>query len=111
MHLPDLRLDQPREVLGAAMQANDWMQIVIFFAALIALTPILGGYMAKVFEGQPHLMSKPLGWLERLSYRAAGVDPKEGMQWKRYCGALLMFNLAGFTVVWLSLIHISEPTR
>jgi len=83
------------------MQANDWMQIVIFFAALIALTPILGGYMAKVFEGQPHLMSKPLGWLERLSYRAAGVDPKEGMQWKRYCGALLMFNLAGFTVVWI----------
>jgi K+-transporting ATPase ATPase A chain len=82
------------------MQANDWMQIIVFFAALIALTPVLGSYMARVYEGQPHLMSKPLGWLERLTYRLAGVDANEGMNWKRYCGALLWFNFAGFAVVW-----------
>ncbi|HXC63948.1 MAG TPA: potassium-transporting ATPase subunit KdpA, partial [bacterium] len=82
------------------MHANDWMQIVLFFGALIALTPVLGGYMARVYDNQAHLMSKPLGWLERLTYKISGVDATEGMNWKRYCGALLWFNLLGFLAVW-----------
>jgi K+-transporting ATPase ATPase A chain len=81
------------------MHANDWMQIVLYFGALIALTPLLGGYMARVFEGQPHLMTKPLGWLERLTYRLAGVNATEGMHWKRYTGALLWFNGVGLALV------------
>jgi K+-transporting ATPase ATPase A chain len=83
------------------MHANDWMQIVLFFGALIALTPVLGGYMARVYDNQAHLMSKPLGWLERLTYKLGGVDATEGMNWKRYCGALLWFNLLGFLAVWI----------
>jgi K+-transporting ATPase ATPase A chain len=81
------------------MHANDWIQLALYFAALVALTPPLGAYMARVYEGQPHLMSKPLGWLERLTYRAAGVDAATGMDWKRYCGALLWFNGVGMLVV------------
>jgi len=83
------------------MHANDWMQIVLYFGALIALTPVLGGYMARVYDGQPHLMSKPLGWLERLTYKISGVNAAEGMNWKRYCGALLGFNFLGFLAVFL----------
>ena len=81
------------------MHANDWMQIVLYFGALVALTPLLGGYIAKVYEGQAHLMSKPLGWLERLTYKASGVNATEGMNWKRYCAAVLWFNGAGLLVV------------
>ena len=81
------------------MHANDWMQIVLYFAALIALTPLLGGYIAKVYEGQRHLMTKPLGWLERLTYKVSGVNATEGMNWKRYCAAVLWFNGAGLLVV------------
>jgi K+-transporting ATPase ATPase A chain len=75
------------------------MQIVLYFGALVALTPLLGGYIAKVYEGQAHLMSKPLGWLERLTYKASGVNATEGMNWKRYCAAVLWFNGAGLLVV------------
>ena len=83
------------------MHANDLMQVLVYIAVLVALTPLLGAHMAQVFEGQPHLMSKPLGWLERLSYRLAGTDPKEAMDWKRYAKALLWFNAAGFLAVFL----------
>ena len=81
------------------MHANDWMQIALYFAALVALTPLLGSFMAKVYDDQPHLMRKPLGWLERLSYKLAGVNASEGMDWKRYCWAMLWFNLGGATLV------------
>ena len=29
------------------MSAQGWLQIAIFFAVLTALTPLLGGYMAR----------------------------------------------------------------
>jgi K+-transporting ATPase ATPase A chain len=81
------------------MQTQDWMQIALFFAVLVALTPLLGGHMARVFEGQRHWTSKPLGWLERLTYKLGGVDPGAGMDWKRYCGAVLVFNGLGAALV------------
>ena len=29
-----------------------WLQIAIFLAVLVALTPLLGGYMARVYTGE-----------------------------------------------------------
>ena len=77
------------------MQANDWTQLALYFAALLALTPVLGGYMARVFQGK-------CAWLapvERLIYKLSGVDPAEEMRWTGYCGALLVFNLLGMLAV------------
>jgi K+-transporting ATPase ATPase A chain len=78
------------------MQANDWAQIALFLAALVALTPVLGGFMARVFAGERTFLSPVLGPLERLIYRLGGVDPAKEMRWTGYCGALLAFNLLGF---------------
>ena len=83
------------------MRGSDWMQILLFLVLLVALTPLLGGYMAKVFKGEKHLLSRALGWLEALCYRAGGVDPEEGMDWWRYTKALLWFNLLGAGAVYL----------
>ncbi|MBI3794018.1 MAG: potassium-transporting ATPase subunit KdpA [Nitrospinae bacterium] len=78
------------------MNKFDFLQILIPLAALIALTPLLGSYMAKVFQGENHLLKKPLGFLERLAYRLCFVDEKEEMGWKNYAVALVIFNLFGF---------------
>ena len=42
-----------------------------------------------------------MGWLERLIYRLAGVGPTQEMTWKTYAVAMLLFNFAGFLVVYL----------
>jgi K+-transporting ATPase ATPase A chain len=81
------------------MKSLDWLQLVAYFGALLALTPILGGWMARIYAGEKHFLLKPLGWLERLLYRYAECDPKEEMDWRRYAAALLWFNLIGFVVV------------
>ncbi|MBP1638111.1 MAG: potassium-transporting ATPase, subunit, partial [Bacteroidetes bacterium] len=79
----------------------DFLQIIIFLGLLIGLTPILGSYMYKVFTGEKHLMSAPLGWLERLTYKFVGVNSTEETNWKSYTFGLLTFNLIGFLFVFL----------
>jgi len=83
------------------MTTQDFIQIFLFFALLIGLTPVLGKYMYKVFTGQRHLMLPVLGWLEKLTYRFTGVDAEEETNWKLYAFGLLMFNLIGFVFVFL----------
>jgi len=79
----------------------DFLQILIFLGLLIGLTPVLGNFMYKVFTGEKHLMSTPLGWFERLTYKIVGVDATEETNWKSYAFGLLLFNLIGFLFVFL----------
>jgi K+-transporting ATPase ATPase A chain len=78
---------------------NAVVQVVVFLAILLACVPVLGGYMARVYEGRPTLLSRVLGPLERLLYRLAGTRPDDEMGWKRYAWAMLLFNAAGAIVV------------
>ncbi|MFA6600257.1 MAG: potassium-transporting ATPase subunit KdpA [Candidatus Omnitrophota bacterium] len=83
------------------MDLLDFSQILLYAVCLIAATPILGSFMAKVFEGEKNFLSPVFGPLEKLTYRFAGIDPKEEMGWKRYSVALLLFNAMGFLAVYL----------
>lgn len=76
------------------------VQCLVYLAALIALSVPLGRFMARVLAGERTWLHAWLGPLERLLYRAAGVDPHHEMRWSGYAGALLLFNLAGLLVVY-----------
>ncbi|HTX87890.1 MAG TPA: potassium-transporting ATPase subunit KdpA [Bacteroidales bacterium] len=81
------------------MKAHDFIQILVYLVVLVALTPVLGAYMAKVFKGERHLMKPVFGWMEKLIYRFLSVDEKKEDGWKRYLFDLLIFNFLGFLVV------------
>ncbi|HZE16214.1 MAG TPA: potassium-transporting ATPase subunit KdpA, partial [Mycobacterium sp.] len=81
---------------------EDWVQIAILAAVVIALTPPLGAYMARVYTGERVMLERVLGPLERLFYRAFRVDPSDGQDWKRYARSLLLFSLVG----WLAMYAI-----
>ena len=83
------------------MTAYGLLQIGVYFVILLALAKPLGGYMARVYEGQPSGLDRVLGPLERLLYRLSGVRPEEGMDWKVYALAMLLFNAAGLLLVYL----------
>ena len=83
------------------MTTQDFIQIILFFALLIGLTPLLGNFMFKVFTGSKHIMSPVFGWLEKLTYRSSGIDSDEETNWKSYTFSLLMFNFIGFLFVFL----------
>ena len=73
------------------MKQNELLQLLVFFGLLIGLTPVLGKYMAQVFEGR----LKFLAPLETLIYRLGGVRADEEMSWKRYFLAVVIFNVIG----------------
>ena len=56
------------------MTAIGWLQILFFFALIVAVTPLLGAYMFRVFEGDRQPLPRVLGPVERAIYRAGGVD-------------------------------------
>jgi K+-transporting ATPase ATPase A chain len=83
------------------MTIPDFLQIALFLALLIGLTPFLGNFMSKVFTGEKHFMLPLLGWLEKLTYRFIKVNPDEETNWKSYTFGLLAFNLIGFLFLFL----------
>ncbi len=92
------------------MNGFNWLQLAVYFGTLLTLTPLLGGWMARIYAGEKHLLQRPVGWLEKLFYRYADCDPKEEMNWRRYAAALLWFNLIGFVVVFaLQLFQAKLP--
>lgn len=72
-----------------------WAQIIAFFVLLLLLVKPLGGFMARVFQGQTTFLSRLLTPVERFFYRLAGVDETVEMSWKTYAAALLLFNFLG----------------
>ena len=83
------------------MTTSDLIQIILFLALIIGLTPVLGNFMFKVFTGKKHIMFPVLGWLEKLTYKFIKVNPDEEGNWKRYTFDLLLFNLIGLVFVFL----------
>jgi K+-transporting ATPase ATPase A chain len=81
--------------------ANLLIQSVLYLVVLLALAKPLGEFMAKVLTGERQFLSTPLGWLERLTYKASGVDPAQEMKWTQYTVAALLFNFFGLVVVYL----------
>ena len=82
------------------MSSDILVQSLLYFVVLLAAAKPLGEFMARVFKGQRTLLDSALGWLERLTYRASGVDPAQEMRWTQYAVVCLIFNLVGLVVVY-----------
>jgi potassium-transporting ATPase potassium-binding subunit len=80
-----------------------WVQILAFLAVLTAVTPLLGGYMARVYQGERLLLSTVLGPVERFIYRLCRVDEGEQQGWKQYAQAVLLFSLASWLFLYVIL--------
>ena len=83
------------------MTANGLLQLVFYVVVLVLLAKPLGAYMARVYEGRPIWLDRPLGWLERLVYRLSGIRADQEMGWKVYALTMLLFNVAGLLLVYL----------
>src|SRR5262245_38665609 len=82
------------------MTAIGWLQIAIYFVILTALALPLGRFMAQVFEGQRTFLTPVLRPVEIGLYRVAGVDETREQHWITYTVAMLLFNAAGFLLVY-----------
>jgi K+-transporting ATPase ATPase A chain len=92
------------------MNYFELIQIFVYLSLLVGLTPVIGIYMFRVFEGNHFKGKHLLSWLENGIYRVAEIKPTIQMDWKQYTFALLIFNLSGFLFLFvLQLIQKHLP--
>ena len=82
------------------MTINGWIQIAIFCLAILICVKPLGGYMARLFEGERTFLSPLLTPVERFIYRLCGIDEADEQRWTQYTTAMLVFSLAGFLLLY-----------
>ncbi|TQI66407.1 potassium-transporting ATPase subunit KdpA [Clostridium sp. KNHs216] len=77
------------------------LQAVLCLVLLIVLAIPLGGYIGKVMNGEKVFLSRMMQPVEGFFYKTLNIDRDEQMGWKKYAGAVLIFNLFGFLAVFL----------
>jgi potassium-transporting ATPase potassium-binding subunit len=77
------------------MSTASAVQYGVFLLIVTLLVRPVGGYLARVFDGERTWLDPVLRPLERAVYRVAGVDPAAEMDWKRYAWCFLIFSLGG----------------
>ncbi len=73
-----------------------WLQIVLVPVLVVACAVPFSAFIARVYAGERTFLSPVMGPVERVLYRAAGVDPAREQDWFGYAIAMVVFSIAGF---------------
>jgi potassium-transporting ATPase potassium-binding subunit len=82
-----------------------WIELLVLVVAILVTTPLLGGYMAKVFDptlGRPR-GDRVFGAIERPIYRLCRIDPDSEQRWNIYALSLLAFSVVSVLVLYAQL--------
>ena len=77
------------------MTAAGWAQLIALIVLIGVTAPLLGRYMANVYQGGPSRLDRVFGPVERLIYRACRIDPKREQRWNVYALSVLAFSVVG----------------
>lgn len=69
--------------------------VVLYFALLVALTPLLGSWMYRVYANER------IGRIEGAVYRLCAIRPTVEQNWQRYASSVLWFSGFCFLVLYL----------
>ena len=83
------------------MTAIGWAQILLYCAIIIAITPVLGAYMTRVFNGERTFLSPILRPVEAAIYKIAGVDERHEQHAVTYTVGMLLFHVGGFLILYI----------
>jgi len=83
------------------MTVIGWFQIVLYCAIIVAITPLLGGYMTRVFNGERTFLSPLLRPVEVAIYRLAGVDERQEQHAVTYTVGMLLFHVGGLLILYV----------
>ncbi|WP_434381753.1 potassium-transporting ATPase subunit KdpA [Melittangium boletus] len=77
-----------------------WLQILLFFGLVLAVTKPLGAWLFQVFEGPVRPLPRVLGPVERLLLKLCGVDARREQTWVQYALSLLAFSLVSVLLLY-----------
>jgi K+-transporting ATPase ATPase A chain len=82
------------------MSVIGWIQIILYCAIIVAIVPLLGGYMTRVFNGERTILSPVLRPVERALYAIGGVNERHEQHWLMYTVGMLLFHVGGFAILY-----------
>jgi K+-transporting ATPase ATPase A chain len=82
------------------MTTINLLEILAFLAIIIAITPLLGGYMKRVFTGERTLLDPVLRPVERGIYKVCGVDASKDQSWVEFTVTMLVVNAASLVILY-----------
>jgi K+-transporting ATPase ATPase A chain len=83
--------------------SDDTAQLLFFALAVVALTPILGNYMARLYAGEANFLKPAAAPVERAIYRVSGINAGAGQHWTRYAMSVILLNLAAVVLLYFIL--------
>ena len=83
------------------MTVIGWVQILLYCAIIVAITPALGAYMTNVFSGERTFLWPILRPVESAIYRIAGVDERQEQHAVTYTVGMLIFHVGGFVILYV----------
>src|SRR5215467_9428011 len=83
-----------------AMTALGWFQILLYCAIIVAITPVLGAYMTRVFTGERTFLSPILRPVEIAIYKSAGIDERQEQHAVTYTVGMLLFHVGGLVILY-----------
>jgi potassium-transporting ATPase potassium-binding subunit len=82
------------------MTVIGWVQILLYCLIIVAITPVLGAYMTRVFNGERTFLSFILRPVEIAIYKIAGVDERQEQHAVTYTVGMLLFHVGGFLILY-----------
>ena len=82
------------------MSVQGWLQALVVVALVAISTPLLGGYLARVFGGVRAPGERVFAPIERVLYRAARIDPRREQTWRVYAMSLIAFSGASVVALY-----------
>src|SRR5580698_1089837 len=83
------------------MTAIGWVQILLYCVIIAAITPPLGAYMTRVFNGERTWLTPILRPVEIAIYKIAGVDERQEQHAVTYTVGMLLFHVGGFLILYM----------
>jgi potassium-transporting ATPase potassium-binding subunit len=82
------------------MTAIGWVQILLYCAIIVAITPVLGAYITRVFSGERTFLTPVLRPVELAIYKIAGIDERQEQHAVTYTVGMLLFHLGGLFIIY-----------
>ena len=83
------------------MTVTGWIQILLYCLIIVALTPLLGAYMTRVFSGERTFLSPILRPVELAIYKLAGVNESSEQHAVTYTIGMLLFHAGGLLILYV----------
>jgi potassium-transporting ATPase potassium-binding subunit len=79
---------------------QNYLEVIVLVAMLAISTPILGSYMAKIFQHEKAPGDRVFRPVERLVYRITGVNEAGEQRWTVYAISVLAFSFVSVVVLY-----------